>query len=152
MILGCKGDDVTCQDDIIVLQGNSIGAVLDKFVQMEIFGHFHRLTGFSAEVFPRLAEDIGNHPVVVDGKIKGTVGISVADVCCRRQFIVESNAHIDVVAVLGEDDLLEIRLGQVLAVDDKNTGDLHTAFNGAQIGLVEIVQDAAGIPSRDYPI
>jgi hypothetical protein len=85
---------------------------------MEILGHFHGLTSFSAEVFSRLAEDIGNHPVVVDGKIKGAIGIPIADVGCRRQFIVEGNAHVDVVAVLGEEDFLEIRFGEVLAVDD----------------------------------
>ena len=111
MILGGKGDDVTCQDDIIVLQGNSIGAVLDQFVQMEIFGHFHRFSGFSAEVFSRLAEDIGNYPVVLDSKIKGTVGIPAGDVGCRWEFIVEGNAYINTTMALGDENLLEIRIG-----------------------------------------
>ena len=57
-----------------------MGAVLEKIVEVEIFGNFCRISGFAAVIFSGLGKDIGDGTVVIEGKIKGAVGVSAADV------------------------------------------------------------------------
>src|SRR5664279_1485809 len=118
-----------------------MGAVLDQVVEVEIFGHFRRLGRFSGEKFPGMAEDLGYHAVVIDGKIKGSGRVQFTDIACSRHFVSEGDAYVDIVAILRKKDLLDFRLSQFFALSNKDASYLHPTIECSQIGLVIIDHD-----------